>query len=67
MTENVTVGLSYNIRGQNEISAHLQDMPSHIQEYHLSTPKKVDVVEVTNFIEKKKRRFSTLNWPRGLK
>ena len=60
MTENVTVGLSYNLWGQNEISAHLQDMPSHILEYQWSTPKKVDVVEVTNFIEKKKRHLSTL-------
>ena len=33
-------------------SAHLKDMPNHIIEYQLSTPKNVDVVKVTNFIEK---------------
>ena len=35
-------------------------MPNHILEYHLSTPENVDVVQVTNFTEKKKRHFSTL-------
>ena len=34
------------------LTAHLQDMPNHILEYQLSTPKNVDVVKVTNFIEK---------------
>ena len=48
------------------LTAHLQDMPSHILEYQLSTPENVDVVQVTNFTEKMKR-FRTIIWPLGIK
>ena len=37
------------IKFQN-LSTHLQDVPIHILENQLSTPKKVVVVQVTNFI-----------------
>ena len=43
------------------LTSHLQDMPNHI----LSTPENVNVVQVTNFTEKGKRRCSTLIWPLG--
>ena len=33
---------------------------NHILEFQLSTPENVDVVQVTNFTEKWKHRFSTL-------
>ena len=49
------------------LTAHLQDMPKHILEYQLSTSENVDVVQVTNFTEKKKSRFTTLIWPLGIK
>ena len=42
-------------------------MPNHILEYKLSTSENVDEVQVTNFTEKKKSRFSTLIWPLGIK
>ena len=42
------------------LTAHLQDMQNHIHENQLSTPEKVDRVQVTNFTEKMKRRFSTI-------
>ena len=35
-------------------------MPNHILEHQLSTPEHVDVVQMAIFIEKWKRRFSTL-------
>ena len=49
------------------LTAHLQDMPNHILEYQLSTFENVDEVQVTNFTEKKKNRFSTLIWPLVIK
>ena len=39
------------------LPAHLQDMPNHILEYQLSTSENVDVVQVTNFTEKKEKSF----------
>ena len=38
--------------------------PNHVLEYLLSTFENVDVVQVTNFTEKKKSSFSTLINPR---
>ena len=32
-------------------------MPNHILEFQLSTPENVDVVQVTNFTEKRKPSF----------
>ena len=46
---------------------YVQDMTNHILEYQLSTPENVDVVQVTNFTKKKKRRFSTLIWSLRIK
>ena len=45
------------IKFQN-LSAHLQDVPTHILENQLSTPKKVDVVQVTNFISQETSLFN---------
>ena len=42
-------------------------LPNHILEYQLCSPENVDVVQVTNFKEKRKRRISTLIWPLGIK
>ena len=42
------------------LTAHLQDMPNHILEYQLSSPENADVVQVTNYTEKKGNRFSTI-------
>ena len=56
---------SYDPWGQNK-NAHLQDMHNHNLEYQLSTPENLDVVQVINFAEKWKRRFSTLIWPLGI-
>ena len=42
-------------------------MPNHILEYQLSSPENADVVQVTNYTEKKGNRFSTIIWPRVLK
>ena len=39
------------------LTAHLLDMPNHILEYQLSTSENVDVVQVTNFKEKKEKSF----------
>ena len=47
------------------LTAHLQDMPNHILENQLSTSENVNKVQVTNFNEKKKSRFSTIIWPPG--
>ena len=38
-------------------TTHLQDMANHVLENQLSTSENVDVVQVTNFTEKKKRLF----------
>ena len=40
-------------------------MPHHILEYQLSTSENVDVVQVTNFKEKKKSCFDPHLTPRG--
>ena len=59
---------SFNPRGHNENSESLLHfckiiyMSNLILEYLLSTPENVDVVQMTNFTEKMKRRFSTLIW-----
>ena len=47
------------------LTAHLQDMSNHILEYQLSTSENVDVVQVTNFTENTKSRFSTAFDPSG--
>ena len=64
MTENVILRHSYDPRGKKMkiqiLTAHLQDMQNHIHENQLSTPEKVDRVQVTKFAEKMKRRFSTI-------
>ena len=47
------------IKYQNLIT-HLQYIPNYFLEYNLSTPENVDAIQLTNFAELEKLRFSTL-------
>ena len=47
------------IKYQNLIT-HLQHIPNYFLEYNLSTPENVDAIQLTNFAELEKLRFSTL-------
>ena len=46
------------------LTAHLQDIPIHVLQYQLSTLENVDVVQVTNFTEKRNVVFRPSSAPR---
>ena len=68
MTENVIVRPSFEPRGKWKFQNQYCTSARHVQSYPgLFTPENVNVVEVSNFTEKKKRWFTTLIRHLGIK